>query len=67
MGNAMAYVTNAKVVAGLKKLRAGGSTTGDGSFLFNSDLQAIGRGSPPALTLNGYPLTSPPPTRFLPT
>ena len=27
VGNAMAYVTNAKVVAGLKKLRAGGSTT----------------------------------------
>ena len=55
VGNAMAYVTNAKVVAGLKKLRAGGSTTTDGSFLFNSDLQAIGRGPTP-LTLNGYPI-----------
>ena len=29
----MAYVTNAKVMGGLKKLRAGGSTTTDGSFL----------------------------------
>ena len=57
VGNAMAYVTNAKVVAGLKKLRAGGSTTTDGSFLFNSDLQAIGRGPTP-LTLNGYPIAT---------
>ena len=57
VGNAMAYVTNAKVVAGLKKLRAGGSTTTDGAFLFNSDLQAIGRGPTP-LTLNGYPLAT---------
>ena len=57
VGNAMAYVTNAKVVAGLKKLRAGGSTATDGSFLFNSDLQAIGRGPTP-LTLNGYPLST---------
>ena len=57
VGNAMAYVTNAKVVAGLKKLRAGGSSTTDGSFLFNSDLQAIGRGPTP-LTLNGYPIAT---------
>ena len=57
VGNAMAYVTNAKVVAGLKKLRAGGSSATDGSFLFNSDLQAIGRGPTP-LTLNGYPIAT---------
>ncbi|QDP47277.1 MAG: putative major capsid protein [Prokaryotic dsDNA virus sp.] len=57
VGNAMAYVTNAKVVAGLKKLRAGGSSSTDGSFLFNSDLQAIGRGPTP-LTLNGYPIAT---------
>ena len=54
-GPNMAYVTNAKVMGGLKKLRAGGSTTTDGSFLFNTDLQAVGRGPTP-LTLNGYPL-----------
>ena len=29
----------------------------DGSFLFNSDLQAIGRGPTP-LTLNGYPIAT---------
>ena len=57
VGNAMAYVTNAKVLAGLKKLRAGGSSATDGSFLFNSDLQAIGRGPTP-LTLNGYPIAT---------
>ncbi len=51
----MAYVTNAKVMGGLKKLRAGGSTTTDGAFLYNTDLQAVGRGPTP-LTLNGYPI-----------
>lgn len=54
-GPNMAYVTNAKVMGGLKKLRAGGSTAGDGSFLYNADLTAIGRGPTP-LTLNGYPI-----------
>ena len=51
--DSVAYVTNAKVMGALKKLRAGGSTTGDGSFLYNADLQAIGRGATPG-TLNGY-------------
>jgi len=50
-----AYVVNAKTMGALKKLRAGGSAAGDGSFLFNADLQAIGRGPTP-LTLNGYPI-----------
>ena len=40
----MAYVTSAKVLAELKKLRAGGSASGDGSFLFNTDISGIGRG-----------------------
>ena len=64
VGNSMAYVVNAKTMGKLKKLRAGGSSATDGSFLFNSDLQAIGRGPTP-LTLNGY--RSPSPTHFLPT
>jgi HK97 family phage major capsid protein/HK97 family phage prohead protease len=51
--DSVAYVTNAKVMGALKKLRAGGSTSGDGSFLYNADLQAIGRGATPG-TLNGY-------------
>ena len=51
--DSVAYVTNAKVMGALKKLRAGGSTAGDGSFLYNADLQAIGRGPTPT-TLNGY-------------
>jgi len=54
-GPNMAYVTNAKVMGALKKLRAGGSAAGDGSFLYNADLTAIGRGPTP-LTLNGYPI-----------
>jgi HK97 family phage major capsid protein len=54
-GPNMAYVTNAKVMGALKKLRAGGSSATDGAFLYNSDLQAIGRGPTP-LTLNGYPI-----------
>ena len=57
VGNSAAYVVNAKTLGALKKLRAGGSTTTDGSFLFNSDLQAIGRGPTP-LTLNGYALAT---------
>ena len=57
VGNAMAYVTNSKVMGALKKLRAGGSSATDGSFLFNSDLQAIGRGPTP-LTINGYPIAT---------
>ena len=57
VGDSMAYVTNAKVMGALKKLRAGGSSSTDGSFLFNSDLQAIGRGPTP-LTLNGYPIAT---------
>ena len=53
--NGAAYVVNAKTMSALKKLRAGGSSATDGPFLFNSDLQAIGRGPTP-LTLNGYPI-----------
>lgn len=54
-GPNMAYITNAKVMGGLKKLRAGGSSATDGAFLYNTDLQAVGRGPTP-LTLNGYPI-----------
>jgi HK97 family phage major capsid protein/HK97 family phage prohead protease len=53
----VAYLTNYKVLGALKKLRAGGSTTGDGPFLFNTDLAGIGRGPTPG-TLNGYPLAA---------
>ena len=51
----VAYLTNYKVLAALKKIRAGGSTTGDGPFLFNTDGSTLGRGPTPG-TLNGYPL-----------
>ena len=51
----VSYLTNYKVLGGLKKLRAGGSTTTDGPFLFNVDGAAIGRYQTPA-ALNGYPL-----------
>jgi len=54
-GPNMAYITNAKVMGALKKLRAGGSSATDGAFLYNADLQSIGRGPTP-LTLNGYPI-----------
>lgn len=53
----VAYLTNYKVLAALKKLRAGGSTTGDGPFLFNTDAARIGRGPTPG-TMNGYPLAA---------
>jgi HK97 family phage major capsid protein/HK97 family phage prohead protease len=53
--NSVAYLTNYKVLAALKKLRAGGSTSGDGPFLFNTDMAGLGRGPTPA-NLNGYPL-----------
>jgi len=55
--NTVAYLTNHKVVAALKKLRAGGSTAGDGPFLFNTEGATLGRGPTP-LNLNGYPLAS---------
>jgi HK97 family phage major capsid protein/HK97 family phage prohead protease len=53
----VAYLSNYKVLAALKKLRAGGSTTTDGPFLFNTDGATIGRGPTPA-NLNGYPLAA---------
>jgi len=53
--DAIGYVTNAKVLAELKKLRAGGSTSTDGAYLVNDQLNAIGRGGTPA-AVNGYPL-----------
>ncbi len=52
-GDSMGYVTNAKVLSALKQLRAGGSATGDGAFLWNTDLSARGRGSTPGV-INGY-------------
>jgi len=55
--NTVAYLTNHKVVAALKKLRAGGFTAGDGPFLFNTEGATLGRGPTP-LNLNGYPLAS---------
>jgi HK97 family phage major capsid protein/HK97 family phage prohead protease len=54
---AVSYLTNYRVLAALKKLRAGGSTTGDGPFLFNIDGATIGRGPTPGI-LNGYPLAA---------
>jgi len=53
--DSISYITNAKVLAELKKLRAGGSTTTDGAYLVNDQLNAIGRGGTPA-AVNGYPL-----------
>lgn len=49
-GPNMAYITNAKVMGALKKIKASG-----GEYLYNTDLQAVGRGPTP-LTLNGYPI-----------
>lgn len=51
----VAYLTNYKVLAALKKLRAGGASAGDGPFLFNTEGASLGRGPTPG-TLNGYPL-----------
>jgi HK97 family phage major capsid protein len=53
--NSVSYITNAKVMGNLKKLRAGGSTTTDGPFLVNDNLLAIGRGATPSV-VNGYPV-----------
>jgi HK97 family phage major capsid protein len=52
-GRNMGYVTNAKVLSALKQLRAGGSAAGNGSFLWNTDLTAFGRGATPGV-INGY-------------
>ncbi len=51
----VAYVTNAKVMGALKKLRAGGSTTSDGPFLVNAVGNTLGRG-PAGSQINGYPI-----------
>jgi len=51
--NSVSYITNAKVMGALKKLRAGGSTSTDGPFLVNDNLLAIGRGATPSV-VNGY-------------
>ena len=52
--DSVSYVTNARVMGNMKKLRAGGSTTTDGPFLVNDSLVAIGRGGTPSV-VNGYP------------
>ena len=54
-GASMGYITNPKVLSELKKLRAGGSASGDGAFLWNTDPAAIGRGGTPG-SINGYPI-----------
>jgi len=51
--NSVSYITNAKVMGNLKKLRAGGSSSSDGPFLVNDNLLAIGRGATPSV-VNGY-------------
>ena len=53
--NTVSYITNAKVMGNLKKLRAGGSSSSDGPFLVNDNLLAIGRGATPSV-VNGYPI-----------
>ena len=53
--NTVSYITNAKVMGNLKKLRAGGSSSTDGPFLVNDNLVAIGRGGTPSV-VNGYPV-----------
>ena len=53
--DSVSYVTNAKVMGALKKLRAGGSTTGDGPFLVNAVGNTLGRG-PAGSEINGYPI-----------
>ena len=53
--DSVSYVTNAKVMGALKKLRAGGSTTGDGPFLVNAVGSTLGRG-PAGSQINGYPI-----------
>ena len=39
----------------MREIRAGGSAAGDGVFLYNTDLSAIGRGPTPG-AINGYPI-----------
>ncbi|MCE2838229.1 MAG: phage major capsid protein [Cyanobium sp. 49614_E6] len=53
--DAVSYVTNAKVMGALKKLRAGGSTSSDGPFLVNQIGNTLGRG-PAGSEINGYPI-----------
>jgi HK97 family phage major capsid protein/HK97 family phage prohead protease len=53
--DSVSYVTNAKVMGALKKLRAGGSTSSDGPFLVNAVGNTLGRG-PAGSQINGYPI-----------
>ncbi len=48
--DSISYVTNAKVLGAIKKLKTSG-----GEYLVNNNLAAIGRGGTP-LVVNGYPL-----------
>ena len=48
--DSISYVTNAKVLGAIKKLKTSG-----GEYLVNNNLQAIGRGGTPVV-VNGYPL-----------
>ena len=48
--DSISYVTNAKVMGAIKKLKTSG-----GEYLVNNNLQALGRGATP-IAVNGYPL-----------
>ena len=48
--DSVAYVTNAKVMGAIKKLKTSG-----GEYIVNNNLAAIGRGETP-LAVNGYPI-----------
>ena len=48
--DSISYVTNAKVMGAIKKLKTSG-----GEYLVNNNLQALGRGATP-VAVNGYPL-----------
>ena len=51
--DSLAYLSNGKVVAQLKKTRVGGSTSTDGPFMWNQEPMALGRGITPG-SVNGY-------------
>ena len=49
----LGYIAHSKIINQLKKARAGGSTTTDGAYLWNTNRQDLGRGETPGI-INGY-------------
>jgi len=56
LSGSLGYIAHSKIINQFKNARAGGSTTTDGAYLWNTNRQDIGRGPTPGI-INGYAIS----------